>query len=119
MYTLFDNKVKNHGAPMLLQDHDLAKQEIKLFMQLQAPRELNPIEFDLFYLGQFDTETGKMYPLEMPEHLVNLKTIEDVETKRKEIQLKAKIVFDKKVKQEMAKKLKAEKAKLKKKAQQT
>lgn len=83
LYTLFDNKVKAHHIPIMYHDHNHAIADITLFVNSKENSEINPIDYDLFYVGEFDNETGKLCPAELPEHITNLASLKSTPEKKK------------------------------------
>lgn len=77
MYSLFDNKVSAYGVPIAFRDEDEARRELKYFIEQQDHNKLNPTDYEIFYIAEFDTNTGKYTIPELPEHILNCKQLVD------------------------------------------
>jgi len=75
MYSLFDNKIDAYGVPMAFRNEDEARKELAYFLENQDHTKINPIDYEIFYIGEFDTNSGKYNLPEKPEHIINCKQI--------------------------------------------
>ena len=68
----FDRKAMVFGSPMVFVNIEIAK---RMAVSLMANRgdgsdlEKYPQDFDLFYMGEYDTETGRITVLDSPRFL--------------------------------------------------
>lgn len=80
MYALKDNKVDAFGTPMFTLKEDLLVAELRIFLHAQKQKEeINPVDYDLFFLGKYDTEKGTFEMPEAPKHILNCRTLETKE----------------------------------------
>lgn len=82
MYCLFDNKLDVYNQPMFFRNHEDAKLNISTYVT-SPDCTINPIDFDLFFIGDYDTLTGKITIPTQPEHLCNTKSIAHTPPERK------------------------------------
>lgn len=74
LYTIYDNKVNTHQLPISFRDNEHALGEISLFINSKENAQIAPIEFDLFHIGEFDNDTGKIIS-STPVHIINLQQL--------------------------------------------
>lgn len=71
MYSIRDSKAAIFHPPFFNQTHGEAERN---FAQLAADPKSTiaqfPEDFDLYYLGIYDNNTGKMETLDSPEHMI-------------------------------------------------
>lgn len=84
IYSLFDNKVKTYGHPLFYLTAEEMLNALKDFVNNTRSVNINPIDFDLFFLGEYDQNTGKLTPQKEPEHLINLATLVIIPTTEKD-----------------------------------
>lgn len=76
LYSLLDNKTDSHGKPMYYFNHEQMLTELTTFVNDEvANSDINPVDFELFELGEYDRQTGKHLLLEKPKHLFNVRTL--------------------------------------------
>lgn len=70
-YSIRNSKASNFAPPLFANTHGEAEQ---IFTRIASGKEsfINqfPEDFDLYYVGDFDTESGKMVGLATPQHIV-------------------------------------------------
>lgn len=69
IYSIRDNKT-GFMAPQLDKNHDAAKRNFKLSLATVSPESIMgfaPEDFDLYYIGTFDTDSGTISPTTVPE----------------------------------------------------
>lgn len=70
MYAIRDTKAEIYKQPTYFLTHGEAE---RAFKELANDREgiigKNPEDFDLYYMGEFDDETGNIIPQEAPQHI--------------------------------------------------
>lgn len=67
-----DRKAKSFGAPMVFQNTEIATRMARTLMEhngQQSDLEKYPEDFDLYLIGEFDTELGTIAGLETPRFL--------------------------------------------------
>lgn len=57
-------------SPMLDSSNDSAIRNFRLAIDSNVMMEKNPTDFCLYKLGDYDNETGKIIPLDVPEFIV-------------------------------------------------
>lgn len=69
MYSIRDSKAEVFNPPFFKHTHGEAERDFRnLVNDEKSFVNKYPEDFDLFYLGQFDDQTGKIEPLPTPEH---------------------------------------------------
>lgn len=80
IYTLSDSKVSNFLTPFYVENEAMAIRNIASHFHPSANPESmilqHPQDFDLYYLGEYDTDTGKFETVP-PKHISNLVQIRD------------------------------------------
>lgn len=71
IYATYDSKGQFYHNPFFKQTPGEAERDFRTAVN-DSKTQLNqyPEDFDLFYLGQYDTLTGKLVPLATPEHII-------------------------------------------------
>lgn len=64
MYSVYDAVAKEFGPPVLARNNDVAS---RMYVQLLAEHRLVQADFILYWIGEYDTETGLVTPVEAPE----------------------------------------------------
>lgn len=70
MYALYDNKVKSYRTPLAFASENEAMMEMEYFLRLNS-QTIIAVDHELFFLGTYDTMTGKYDLLPKPEHKLN------------------------------------------------
>lgn len=80
-YSIRDAKTEIFNTPFYNNTHGEAERNFKSTINDERS-QINkyPEDFDLYFLGEYDTNTGKMSPLDTPQHMV--KAINLIETKQ-------------------------------------
>lgn len=71
MYSIYDSKAKVYNRPVFLHSDPEAERMLK--MSVQDPNSLIskfPEDYDLFAIGTYDDQTGKIVPNDSPTHIV-------------------------------------------------
>lgn len=80
-YSIRDAKTEIFNTPFFNNTHGEAERNFKSTVNDERSQICKyPEDFDLYFLGDYDTNTGKMSPLDTPQHMV--KAINLVETKQ-------------------------------------
>lgn len=80
MFSIRDAKAETFHPPFYQPTHGEGERHfIDLCNEPKAPLARYPEDFDLWYLGDYETNTGKFSPLETPQHL--LKAVQCVKQK--------------------------------------
>lgn len=71
IYSIRDSKAEYFTQPFFKKTHGEAERD---FTQLVNDEKSNlhafPEDFDLYYLGDYDTSSGKMIPIDTPQHII-------------------------------------------------
>lgn len=68
-YTIRDSKAETYGLPFFQATHGMAERSFReLVNDPQSKVNKFPEDFDLYYIGEYDDQTGKFEALETPEH---------------------------------------------------
>ena len=70
-YSIRDAKAEVFNPPFYKHTHGEAERDFKkLVNENNSFINQFPEDFDLYYIGQFDDNTGKFQPLDSPEHQI-------------------------------------------------
>lgn len=75
VYALFDRKTREYGLPIVARNDATMCRDLLNFRGSGAVQEKYPEDFDLYSLGEMNTETGRITPGEELVFVNNLKTI--------------------------------------------
>lgn len=70
--SVFDRKARTYGPPMVFGNVELAQRMARSLMEQrgsQSDLEKYPEDFDLFYIGEFDQDTGLITRIDAPKFL--------------------------------------------------
>lgn len=71
MFAIMDSKAEVYNFPFAKLSHGEAERDFKTLCNDDKTTVFKyPEDFDLYYLGTFDTTTGKMECLPTPQHIV-------------------------------------------------
>lgn len=71
VFSIRDSKSELFGTPFFNITHGEAERNFKtLVNDPKSSVSVYPEDFDLYYLGTYDDITGKVVPIDSPEHLV-------------------------------------------------
>jgi hypothetical protein len=76
-YCLFDNKAEAYNQPMFFVSEEMAIECLKRFLNSSEWENINPVDYDLFYLGEYNFDNGKFDLLSAPKHMLNLRKLEN------------------------------------------
>lgn len=79
LYSLYNNKLESYGQIMSAQIEEVLLCDLSDF--LLSDEQINPVDYELFKIGEFDTNSGKADILEAPKHIKNLITLKSSERK--------------------------------------
>ena len=72
LYAIRDTKAEAFNTPIAQLTHAEAERTFnRLMSDSQTMMGLFPEDFDLYYLGTYDTTDGKLKPLSAPEHIIS------------------------------------------------
>jgi hypothetical protein len=82
MYSVYDQKAEVFNPPFFQNTHGQAERSFRQTVSDEKTMmNKYPEDYDLYYLGEYDDNTGKFNPLASPEH--QLKAIQLVQEKEK------------------------------------
>ncbi|QXP08410.1 MAG: nonstructural protein [Arizlama microvirus] len=71
IYSIRDAKTEVFNPPFFNQTHGEAERNFKdLVNDTKTKPGLHPEDYDLYYIGDYDDNTGKVDPLSTPQHIV-------------------------------------------------
>jgi len=71
MYSVRDAKAEVYNAPFYKRSHGEAERDfLNAIRDDKNPNSKFPEDFDLFYLGEYNDQTGLVTPLNTPQHVV-------------------------------------------------
>lgn len=72
VYAIRDQKTEFYNRPFYCHTHGEAERNFKHLVQDQnSVVSKNPEDYDLWYLGTFNDQDGKLDPCPAPEHIIN------------------------------------------------
>ena len=70
-FTIRDSKGEFYSPPFFQKTHGEAERSFKQLVQdKQSQVSKFPEDYDLYYIGEFDDNTGKMVVTDTPQHIV-------------------------------------------------
>jgi len=70
-YSIKDSKTQSFAPPFFNSTHGEAERTfVRITKNPQSVISEFPDDYDLFYVGEFDTATGKLTELQTPQHVV-------------------------------------------------
>lgn len=76
MYSIFDQKAAIFHPPLPQRTHGEAERTFaSQVMATDSKIGQFPEDYDLYYVGEYDQETGKFEPLDTPHHVVKAVTV--------------------------------------------
>ena len=70
MYCFRDNKANDFSPPMCHVNESTAKRDFDMRIHSDRSMGFSPNDYDLYYVGEFDTETGSVDSV-LPEFVCN------------------------------------------------
>lgn len=78
MFSIKDAAAEIYHPPFFKGTHGEAERDFKILVDdKQSTLHKFPQQYDLYYLGTYDTNTGKMETLDTPQHVVKASDIRD------------------------------------------
>jgi len=71
IYSIRDQKAEFFNNPWFAKTHGEAERNFRSLVN--DPKSMvsqYPLDYDLYYLGEYDTNTGKIAPLDAPQHIM-------------------------------------------------
>lgn len=72
-YSIRDTKAEIYNPPFYANTHGEAERELKQLTAADPQKSkiaAYPEDYDLFWIGEYDSATGKFKPLDAPQHIV-------------------------------------------------
>lgn len=64
--------IQGFGAPQLFLNEEIAKRDFGYRINLEdSPMQYKPSDYELYRIGDYETDTGRMQPLDVPVFLIN------------------------------------------------
>lgn len=71
IYSIWDQKGEIFNTPFYQRTHGEAERSFKQVVNDEKSNLCRyPEDYDLYYLGEYDDQTGKMMPKETPQHMI-------------------------------------------------
>jgi len=71
VYSIRDAKAEVFNCPFYKKTHGEAERDFKTLCNDPKSTVFNfPEDFDLYYVGEYDDDSGKLAPLDTPQHVV-------------------------------------------------
>ncbi|AZL82864.1 nonstructural protein [Apis mellifera associated microvirus 23] len=71
MFSIRDSKAEVYYSPFFAKSHGEAERNFReLTNDQKSTVSKYPEDFDLYYLGTYDDSTGKLAPVDTPQHLM-------------------------------------------------
>ena len=77
VYCLYNNKSQHYNSPVYTLDEQTAIDSLKHWINETIVGEFIPMEYELFYMGTFDTTKGHHEFEEAPQHVLNISQLVD------------------------------------------
>jgi len=76
MFAIRDSKAEFYNQPFFQKTHGEAERNFRsLATDEKSQISKYPEDFDLYYLGEYDDQTGQMNPQKTPQHIVKAANI--------------------------------------------
>jgi hypothetical protein len=80
-YAIRDAKAEVFNTPFYQKTHGEAERSFKqLVSDAQSMVSKFPDDYDLYYLGEYDDQTGKLHPIDTPQHIVKAVQLQQQKT---------------------------------------
>lgn len=71
MYSVRDSKTEVFNSPFFNHTHGEAERNFRTLVNDEKSQPgMYPQDYDLYYLGEYDDQTGKLVPLDSPQHII-------------------------------------------------
>lgn len=71
IYSIRDSKSEVFNVPFIKSTHGEAERDFRsLVNDQQSTVNKYPEDFDLYYMGEYDNNTGKLTPIDSPQHIL-------------------------------------------------
>ena len=72
IFSIYDQKAKHFNPPMSFTKKSDVQEHFTDYFRLEEAQKINHVEYDLFYLGNFDMSTGHFNLEKHPEHICSM-----------------------------------------------
>ena len=80
---MYDNKTDIYNQPMYLKsEQELIDVLTKTLEQEDIEKQINPVDYEVYFLGEFDTNAGKYELFDKPKHMYGLNRFKGQEDER-------------------------------------
>lgn len=71
IYSIRDAKAEYFTQPFFKKTHGEAERDFTMLCKDEKSQiHAFPEDYDLYYIGEYDDQTGKMTPLDTPQHII-------------------------------------------------
>lgn len=86
MYSIRDMKSETYGPPHAAPTHGAAERNFgTLVNQKETTIHQHPGDYDLFYIGTYDDNSGKFTALDAPEHIISAASLKNSRPQLQEV----------------------------------
>ena len=71
LYAIRDLKANGFSQPVLYVNENVAKRDFDYRLHNDQSMGFSPNDYDLYHVGYFDSDSGKLEAIELPEMIVN------------------------------------------------
>lgn len=74
LYAIHDNKIEAFQPPLYQKNYSELMGLMMHYLKTKH-KEINPVDYDVYYLGQYDLQTGVHILQDAPKHKMNLRAL--------------------------------------------
>lgn len=74
MYSMYDNKAEIYNKPLYMKTWTEIEEAVNAMLE-QDSEIINPKDYDVFHMGEYDEHNGKYIIYEAPKHVMNLQQL--------------------------------------------
>jgi len=76
VYSIYDNKVDTFNKPIYINNYiELVEMIQEMFKDENIKEEVEPKDYDIYQLGEFDTNSGKHESFDAPKHMIGVQQV--------------------------------------------
>lgn len=76
VFSIRDSQTSIYNLPFFQHTHGEAERTVRSMLEDKRTMPAQfPDHFDLFFLGEFDDDSGKFTPLDTPQHVIKLNSL--------------------------------------------
>jgi len=81
VYSIFDNKVDVYNQPLFAKNINELKENLIANKENLIKMGINPLDYEIYELGKYETNLGKFYMYDAPKHISSLEIFTKTEEK--------------------------------------